>query len=282
MTQITKDTFGQPHVAVRTPAAAGSVHLHGATVTGWIPAKHEPVLWTSSKALYDGHAPIRGGVPICTPWFGAHATDPDAPAHGLVRAQPWTLDHSGLSEEETLLGFGLKTPGLTFTYGVMLGHTLKMVLDITNTGDAERRVEAALHTYLAVSDARDVWITGLEDVAYLDKVAAATPVAAAGEPIRFVAETDRVYTDTDHDVVLHDPGLNRRITVTKDGGRSTVVWNPWIDKAARMKDFGDDEWTGMCCIESAAVGDDAWTLAPGETRTLTAELSVTRLDAKPE
>ena len=274
MTQITKDDNGQPHVPVRTAAATGSVHLHGATVTGWTPRNHEPVLWLSSRAIFDGQTPVRGGVPICTPWFGGDPSDPDAPAHGLARTAEWTLDHAGVSEEETLLGFGLELPGLKLTYGVLLGHTLKLVLEITNVGDTERRVEAALHTYLSVSDAREVTITGLERVDYLDKVSGATQVAATGEPIRFVSETDRVYGNTDDDVILHDPGLNRRITVTKDGGLSTIVWNPWVEKAARMKDFGDDEWTGMCCIESAAVGDDAWTLAPGAIRTLEAEVSV--------
>ena len=274
MPQITKDANGQPHVAVRTNAASGSVHLHGATVTGWTPAKHEPVLWTSSKAVYDGRTPIRGGVPICTPWFGGHPTDPDAPYHGLARTAAWTLDHASESEAESLLNFGLGLPGLKLAYRVLLGHTLKLALEITNTGQAERRVEAALHTYLAVSDAREVTITGLENVAYLNKVGGPTSVDATGEPIRFVAETDRVYGSTDDDVVLHDLGLKRQITVAKNGGRSTVIWNPWAAKAARMKDFGDDEWTGMCCIESAAIGDDAWTLAPDATKTLQAEVSV--------
>jgi len=274
MAQITPDDHNQPHVAVRTPAATGSVHLHGATITGWTPAKHKPVLWTSSKAVYDGQAPIRGGVPICLPWFGAHPTDTGAPSHGLARTAAWTLDHAGVSEEETLLGFGLELPGLKLAYGVLLGHTLKLVLDVTNTGDTERQVEAALHTYLAVSDAREVTITGLENVSYLDKVNGAATTPATGDPIRFIAETDRVYRDTDDDVVLHDPGLSRQITVAKDGGRSTVIWNPWIDKAARMADFDDDAWIDMCCIESAAVGDDAWVLTTGETRTLTATIAV--------
>ncbi len=278
MAKITPDDNNQPHVAVRTPAATGSVHLHGATVTGWAPPKHQPVLWTSSKSLFDGHNPIRGGVPICTPWFGAHPTDTDAPAHGLARTAAWTLDHAGLSEEETLLGLGLELPGLKFAYGVLMGHGLKLVLEITNTGDTPRRVEAALHTYLAVSDARKVTITGLEQTSYIDKVNGASVVPATGEPIAFTGETDRVYTDTDHDVVLHDPGLDRTITVSKDGGLSTIIWNPWIDKAARMADFGDDEWTGMCCIESAAVGDDAWTLEPGETRALAATIAVQSTD----
>ena len=277
MPQTTKDTNGQPQVAVSTAAASGSVHLHGATVTGWTPAEHQPVLWTSSKAIYDGQTPIRGGVPICTPWFGGHPTDPDAPSHGLARTAEWTLDHANENEEETQLSFGLELPGLKLSYSVLLGHSLKLALEITNTGEAERRVEAALHTYLAVSDAREVTITGLENVAYIDKVGGPTKVDATGEPIRFVAETDRVYGDTDDDVVLHDPGLERQITVAKSGGRSTIVWNPWVDKAARMKDFGDEEWTSMCCIESAAVGDDAWMLAPGTSETLQAEVSVASL-----
>lgn len=278
MAKITPDDNNQPHVAVRTPVATGSVHLHGATVSGWTPAKHQPVLWISSKSHFDGHNPIRGGVPICTPWFGAHPTDADAPAHGLARTAAWTLDHAGVSEEETLMGFGHKLPGLTLAYGVLMGHSLKLVLDITNTSDQPRRVEAALHTYLAVSDARAVTITGLEQVGYLDKLTGPSNVPATGEPIQFTAETDRVYTNTDADVVLHDPGLNRRITVAKDGGLSTIVWNPWVAKAANMADFGDDEWTGMCCIESAAVGDDAWTLEPGETRALAATISVETID----
>ena len=274
MSQITNDSNGQPHVAVRTSAASGSVHLHGATVTGWTPANHEPVLWTSSKAVYDGQTPIRGGVPICTPWFGGHPTDRYAPSHGLARTAAWTLDNADENEEETLLCFGLKLPGLKLTYNVMMGHTLKLALEVTNTSEEQRRIEAALHTYLAVSDAREVTITGLENVAYLDKVGGPTTVDATGEPIRFVAETDRVYGNTDDDVILHDPGLKRQITVAKNGGLSTVIWNPWVAKASRMKDFGDDEWTGMCCIESAAVGDDAWTLAPNMTKTLQAEVSV--------
>ena len=274
MPQITKDSNGQPHVAVRNSAASGNIHLHGATVTGWTPAKHKPVLWTSSKALYDGQTPIRGGVPICTPWFGGHPTEPDAPSHGLARTATWTLDHESMLEEETLLGFELELPGLKLTYRVLMGHSLKLALEITNTGESKRRVEAALHTYLAVSDAREVTITGLENVPYLDKVGGPTPVDATGEPIRFVNETDRVYGNTDDDVVLHDPGLRRQITVTKSGGQSTVIWNPWVAKAASMKDFGDDEWIGMCCIESAAVGDDAWILAAGATETLQAEVSV--------
>jgi len=274
MSQITKDSNGQPCVSIRTSTASGRVHLHGATVTGWTPAEHEPVLWTSSKAVYDGQTPIRGGVPICTPWFGGHPTNPQAPSHGLARTATWMLDRESVSEEEASLDFSLELPGLKLSYSVLLGQTLKLALAITNTGEAQRRVEAALHTYLAVSDAREVTITGLENVAYLDKLGAPTLVDATGESIRFVAETDRVYSNTNDDVVLHDPGLNRQITVAKDGGLSTVIWNPWVAKAARMKDFGDDEWTGMCCIESAAVGDDAWTLASGATKTLRASVNV--------
>ena len=275
MSQITKDPNGQPYITVETPSASGSVHLHGATVTGWTPAGHEPVLWISGKALFDGETPIRGGVPICTPWFGGHPTDSDAPSHGLARTATWTLEHEDTSNDETLLDFGLKIPGLKLTYRVRMGHALNLSLEITNTGEAARRVEAALHTYLAVYDSREVTITGLENVAYLDKVGGPHQVEATGEPIRFVVETDRVYGNSEDDVVLHDPGWKRKITVSKEGGQSTVIWNPWVAKSARMKDFGDDEWTGMCCIEKRLRwATTRGTLSAGATKTLQTEISV--------
>ena len=284
MIQQTRDEHGQPVVDVRTASVAGRLHLHGATLVDWTPRGHAPVLFLSSRARFDGQTPIRGGVPICLPWFGATPADPklpaDAPGHGWARSTRWQLEHSGVSREEVLLGLRLQRDGLDVRYGVMLGHTLKLVLEVENVGPDARRVEAALHTYFAVSDARGVEVTGLEDAAYLDKIDGGTRKPATGMPIRFAGETDRVYGATQNAVTLHDPGGEavpaRRIVVAKEGGASTVVWNPWAEKAARMDDFGDDEWTRMCCIESAAVGDDAWTLTAGETRTLAAEISVTR------
>jgi glucose-6-phosphate 1-epimerase len=125
-----------------------------------------------------------------------------------------------------------------------------------------------------VSDVRDISISGLEGRPYLDKVAGFAERVQAGDPIRFTAETDRVYLDTHATCTIHDPGWKRRITVAKQGSNSTVVWNPWIGKAHAMPDFGDDEWLEMVCVETANVGANRVTLAPGERHRIRADITV--------
>ena len=160
------------------------------------------------------------------------------------------------------------------SYQITLGKALHLKFIVSNLADVEQRFEAALHTYLAVGDATTVKITGLEGADYLDKMHGGERRNQGDEPITFTEETDRVYVDTAADCVLHDPTLKRRITVAKQGSNSTVIWNPWTAKAARMEDFGDEEWKKMCCIETASVGDDAVVLQPGAAHEMTATISV--------
>jgi D-hexose-6-phosphate mutarotase len=155
-----------------------------------------------------------------------------------------------------------------------VGRTLTMTLIVTNTGNSPAKFEAALHTYYTVGDIRKVHVTGLERATYLDRLKPGERFRQDDQPIRFVAETDRTYLDTTATVIIHDRVLNRRIVVQKMGSRSTVVWNPWIAKAKAMPDFGDDEWPGMLCIETANVADNAITLAVRAQHAMTAEISV--------
>jgi D-hexose-6-phosphate mutarotase len=155
-----------------------------------------------------------------------------------------------------------------------MGSRLAMALDVTNTGHAPARFEAALHTYFAVSDIRHASVTGLEGTEYLDKVRNFERTREGQGAIRFAGETDRVYLDTEATCVIHDPGLARRIEVAKTGSRTTVVWNPWIDRAKAIADFGDDEWPGMLCIETANVRDAAVEVQPGSHHTMTASIRV--------
>ena len=142
------------------------------------------------------------------------------------------------------------------------------------TAQQSQSFEEALHTYFSVRDVRQVTIEGLESADYIDKMDAARIKPAAGQPIRFAEETDRVYFDTDAVCVLRDPGHRRRITVSKSGSLSTIVWNPWTAKAARMPDFGDREWPGMVCIESANVASNAVELNPGQHHQMQLKISV--------
>ena len=151
-----------------------------------------------------------------------------------------------------------------------------MSLEVENRDEREFTFEEALHTYFAVSDIADVTISGLERTPYLDKVGGLTQRTQDDMPIRFSGETDRAYLETMATCSIDDPGLQRRIVVSKDNSRSTVVWNPWIAKARAMQDFGDEEWRGMVCVETANVGVAAVPLAPGERHRMTVSLAVER------
>jgi D-hexose-6-phosphate mutarotase len=238
----------------------------------------------SGSSQWDAARPIRGGVPICFPWFGPHASDGTAPGHGFARLRDWTLseardDAQGATHLAFVLGTSAAPPAawphpFAATFRVAVGESLVMTLEVANPGSAPFSFEAALHTYFAVGDVRRIEITGLEGGDYLDKVGGTAKRTQGPEPIRFTGETDRVYLATRAACTIHDPGADRRIVVRKIGSDATVVWNPWVAKAKAMPDFGDDEWPGMVCIETANVGVHAVTLAPGERHTMTQAIDV--------
>jgi D-hexose-6-phosphate mutarotase len=275
---------GLPRLSIRSPRATAEIYLHGAHVTAWQPAGAAPVIWVSRESQFREGAPIRGGVPICFPWFAAHASDTGAPMHGFARIRSWTLvsagDHDG--EVQVVLRLADAQPWrasawphrFAAEFRVTIGARLAMALDVTNTGDTPLTYEAALHTYFAVRDVRGVTVTGLNGTEYLDKVDAFARKTQGEAPIRFAGETDRVYLDTEAACTIHDPGLARRIEIAKTGSRSTVVWNPWIDRARAIPDFGDDEWPSMLCIETANVRDAAVRLEPGSHHVMAAVLAV--------
>lgn len=252
------------------------VYLHGAHVTGWAPPGAAPVLWMSPRTAFAPDAAIRGGVPICFPWFGGGPDGDLSPAHGYARLADWRLTSATESADGVSLTFALPAEGepLEATYVVRVGGSLRLELRVRNAGERDVTYEAALHTYLAVSDVRQVEVTGLEGAPYLDRLGGPEPVVAPDEPIRFTGETDRIYLGSDARVEVVDPGAGRRIAVGKDGSSSTVVWNPWTEKAAGMRDVGADAWPGFLCVETANVRSDAVTLAPGQEHTMTAVLEV--------
>jgi D-hexose-6-phosphate mutarotase len=275
---------GLPRLTVVNAAARAEIYLHGAHVTGWQPAGHAPVLWMSEASQWDAAKPIRGGVPICFPWFGAHASDAAAPGHGFARLRDWTLveardDAQGATHLAFRLTEAAAPPAawpqaFAATFRVSVGASLVMTLEVANPGTAAFTFEEALHTYFAVADVRAVEIAGLEGLAYLDKVGGTARRTQGPEPIRFTGETDRIYLATQGACTIHDPGRRRRIVVRKSGSDATVVWNPWIAKAKAMPDFGDGEWTGMVCVETGNVGVHAVTLEPGARHAMTAAIDV--------
>ena len=268
---------GLTKAVIATPVASGELYLQGAHVTSWQPAGHAPVLWMSRSSLFQPGKPIRGGVPICFPWFGPHASDPSAPAHGFARTALWEVTEARTTADGVIsLSLQTRIDSFSVRFTVEFGPVLQMTLT-TEPGPGSStglRFEDALHTYLSVSDVRNVSITGLEQVRYIDKVDGAAEKPATGAAIEFTGETDRVYFTTDSECHLHDPGRNRTIAISKSGSQSTVVWNPWIAKSARMPDFGDHEWPEMVCIETANVGVNAVELAPKSIHSTTVVIQV--------
>lgn len=262
---------------VSNDRAEAMIALQGAHVMTFQPRGQQPVLWLSQFAKFAPGKSIRGGVPVCWPWFGAHATDSAKPAHGYARTVMWDVQETeALADGATRLRFQLQETEGTSSMGpqgleaelvVTVGDMLAVDLVTRNGGTEVAELGEALHTYFHISDVDQVRITGLEGCDYLDKVEDFTRRTQT-EAVTIGAEVDRVYLDTEAECVIEDRGLNRHIRVAKSGSRSTVVWNPWTEKAEKMGDFGPEGYRGMVCVETANAASNVVTLGPGETHVL--------------
>jgi glucose-6-phosphate 1-epimerase len=287
---VTESGEALPSLAIVNRHARARIYLHGAHVASFRPTGEGEILWMSARSSFAAGKPIRGGVPICFPWFGPHAERADLPVHGLVRTLPWSLAAAedlpdGGTRVRLTLGASAETRALwphdfELAYTVTVGATLGLALDVRNiegrnVETAPFAFEEALHTYFDVADVRRCSIRGLEGARYRDKVGGGDDHAQAGA-ITFDGETDRVYRATTATCVVEDAVQGRRIVVDKSGSRTTVVWNPWVAKAARMPDFGDHEWPGMVCVETANAGTERISLAPGASHLMSARIGVRR------
>jgi glucose-6-phosphate 1-epimerase len=278
---IAADEHGLPRIEVNNQHASAQIYLHGAHVTRFTPRGAQPVLWMSAKSFFDPAKPIRGGVPICWPWFGPHPSDSTLPAHGFVRSRAWTLvETSALHDGRTRVVLGLTSDDSTLKlwphafalrFTITVGSTIDLDLRIDNPGAALFTCAEALHTYLTVGDARQISISGLSGTTYVDKLRQAQRFTDAGD-VTITAETDRVYLNTAATCTVRDPLLGRQLVIAKDGSQATVVWNPWIAKAKAMADFGDDEWPGMVCVETVNALDHTLTIPAGGSHHMVARI----------
>ncbi len=275
---------GLPRITIANTLGAAHVYLHGAHVTHFQPAGEQPVLWVSKESNFAEGKPIRGGIPLCWPWFGPHRTDTAKPLHGFARIRSWTIISTAqLSDGRSRVELGLDHDAATLALWpyefslrltVTVGRELEVALTTTNTGRNPFTYDDALHTYFAVADVRQATVEGLDGVAYFDKVAPGGNKVQAG-PVTISAETDRVYFAGGPHALVDAVG-KRRIAIATSGARASVVWNPWIAKAKAMADFGDEEWPGMLCVETANCLDVATTLLPGTSHTTAASYRVVR------
>ncbi|MFK7738935.1 MAG: D-hexose-6-phosphate mutarotase [Planctomycetota bacterium] len=237
------------------------------------------ILWTASAPEYRHGKPVRGGIPVVFPWFGDHRTDPAMPAHGFARSRSWRCTKVGPAAEVTLrLEDDEQTRALwphafRLELHVHLEQALSLSLTVTNRGPAPFRFEEALHTYFAVGDVHSTSVHGLEDVAFVEHAREPEASWDPSAPLRFAAETDRVFQDTPAQIVLQAPARRRTVTLQTRNAHSAIVWNPWPKKTARLSQMHGDDWRTFCCIESANVHAHEQTLAAGEEHTISLRLA---------
>jgi glucose-6-phosphate 1-epimerase len=268
------DQHNMPRAVIATSRANAIIYFNGAHITHFQPAGHQPVLFLSSQSSFVPGKAIRGGVPIVYPWFGTNIDDPTAPIHGFARTSQWDLEDMQMFNDIVTLVFTLKN----VRFKVVVDQQLRMTLDVRNPSSNPLRFEEALHTYFAVSDVRQVHVEGLGSQTFIDKTDGLKRKISPADPIRITGETDRVYVHTEGMCMIEDPIWRRRIKIEKSNSATTVLWNPWIEKARKMADFGDEEWRNMLCIETANAADNAVILAPGDTHSMSVTLSIQSLN----
>lgn len=266
-------------VRIATRKAEALVSLKGGHVLQFTPRGQQDLLWLSPQADIGGSGPIRGGVPVCWPWFADHPADRTKPLHGFARTASWDLIAVDPARPDGLgLTLSFETDGrhtalwphsARLTLGIVIGDSLRLDLETLNSGSSPFDITEALHAYFRVGEVERTTVRGLDGVTYLDKVDAFARKLQTGD-VTFGGEVDRVYVGTRADTEIIDAALGRRISIGKAGSSSTVVWNPAAARAARMGDLGPDGWRRYVCVETTNAGDDIVTLQPGESHTLRA------------
>ncbi|WP_426142445.1 D-hexose-6-phosphate mutarotase [Pseudomonas sp. DWP3-1-2] len=282
--QVETVTIGElPCWRIRHRDAELLVAQQGAHIVSYQVDGQPPLIWRNEQAVFKHGKAIRGGMPICWPWFGNLERNPEsvqamrqsaepAKAHGEVRTIDWELMGVGEDDDALLVEFIQPAaegnlPGWPHNVGLKLSIRLDEALNVSlvtyNSGDEPVSFSQALHSYFAVSDVRQISVKGLEGLRYVETLENWEELEQAG-PLQFASETDRIYLNTPDMLSIVDPQWQRKIHICTSGSKSAVLWNPWTEKAKRLGDMAADGWQGMVCVETANVLDDIVNLAPEE------------------
>jgi glucose-6-phosphate 1-epimerase len=263
--------------------STATICLYGAHVTSYVPANGQEVLWMSKASAFEMGKAIRGGIPICFPWFGPHATDKAKPQHGFARLSVWEVVQAGLNgNAEASVQLRLTQNEYTHKLWphnfealvtVSLGQSLQVALQISNTGNTAFEYSDALHTYFLVSDVDAIALEGFDGAGYYEAFGnqlLSQPTAQ----LYAAQENNRRYVNHSGNAAIVDKGLHRKIIANKQGSKVSVVWNPGPVTAAKMADVHDGGYKNFLCIEpaNAYAGIDMITLEPGEQFTLSAAI----------
>ena len=274
---------GFPCIRIRNAHADALVSVYGGQILAFKPRGSDELLFLGNKAFFEAGKAIKGGVPVCWPWFGPHPENKNYPAHGFVRNRMWNVLHTETTENGTTrVSLGIKSTAETrsiwphdfsLSLDITVGKTMRMALTTRNTGEQAFSLSQALHSYFAVGDVSQTQLLGLEDRQYIDKADNGSLKQQDGN-VTISNEVDRVYYDVPSLVTIVDNALQRNIQINSSGNNTTVVWNPWSEISAGSADLQDDDYQHFLCVETANALEDAVEIAAGDEYRLTAEMSI--------
>ena len=278
---------GLPLARIDNGKARALVSVYAGQVLSYQPSgQSDDLLFVSDAAYRQEGKAIKGGIPVCWPWFG---DDPEArgrPAHGFVRNRSWNVRATEtLADGDTRITLGLQDDAEThsvwpgafdLSLAVTVGSGLSLELLTRNTGDKPFTLTQALHSYFSIGSIGEVQVLGLEDTDYLDKAGDGSRKTQAGA-VRIQEEVDRIYLDVKPELAIEDAALGRRILIRSSGSRTAVVWNPWAEISASMGDLKADDYNHFVCVETANAADDIIEVNPGEAHRMTVDYHIEKL-----
>lgn len=273
-----------PFVEITNQSASAIISLYGAHVLHFTPVGEKDLLWNTEKSFFQNGKAIRGGIPLCFPWFGPHETDNTKAQHGFARLSTWKFETLDLiSSESTQITLTLNQSAETLAIWpfffsakviINIAKSLTVSLQVLNTGNTTFTYTDALHSYLNISNINNIKIDGLHYARYFDGFDRTKTIVDSEKHLVINKEENRRYVETTSDCVIYDEGFSRKLRVAKKGSQTTIVWNPWNETAKAMTDMDENDYKTMICIEAANYYSDFVTLEPGQSHSLTTILSL--------
>ncbi len=275
---------GLPVAIIKNDFGKVELSLYGAQVLSYQPKGQLEVLWLSERSFFEEGKAIRGGIPVCFPWFGPHISDSQKPMHGFARLKLWEIvETSELIDGSLQIKLKFQDDETTralwqFSFlaelTVTLRQSLKVQLSCNNTGTEQITYTDALHSYFNVGDIEKIKIFGLKNARYYDGIEGKALINQNEDVLRITKEENRRYVDTTSECIIEDPVFCRKIRVGKRGSKTTIVWNPWIETTKKLSDMPEDGYKKMVCIEAANAYADVVTLHPETYFVLETEIAI--------
>jgi len=268
MSLLAKNEFGQVHqiklpqdfstLVIEHSKVNAKISLFGGQVLSWKPSGEKEVFWLSKDSAFEQGKAIRGGIPLCWPWFGSHPSDNENKAgnHGFARTQLWQLDNIDISEQgvEVCLSWQGENMNDLWPFACQLkqvlffGRSFKQVLKMKNLSDTDAYYTGALHSYFFVSSPKNVKIAALELSNFDDKLTGQLCNPQLLE--NAVGPVDRIY-HTNNEMKIVDDKWKRTIELKAKNTNQWVFWNPGAELANNMADIHHNGEQEFVCLEAA-------------------------------